>query len=385
MKLFITIFFFSFLFTSLFAIEPNQWNNFQDGTTQGWINGLTNPNPPTVMLDGGPGGKGDAYLHIVSNGSVGAGGKLVIFDTLQWKGDYITAGVNKVSMHLKNFSNMDLSIRIVVQGPGGNFWSVNAIVVPAQSDWQEGEFSLLPADLTGGSGLNATLGDVTQLRILHSVAGGNAGDVIAAALGIDNITAAENPLPVELTSFTANQIGNKVSLSWTTATETNNRGFEIERKLINNGDDEEWRIIGFKEGAGSTTEQRNYIYYDNLPDIIIIKTAYRLKQIDFNGTYSYSNIVYLEKVAPYNFNLSQNFPNPFNPTTKIKFKLPSDEFVSLKVYNLPGDEIAVLINEKIIAGSYEINFKAENLSSGIYFYQLIAGKFSETKKMIILR
>ncbi len=385
MKLFITIFFFSFLFTSAFAIEPNQWNNFEDGTTQGWTCGLPNPNPPMVMFDGGPGGNGNAYLHVMSNGGTGAGGKLVVFDTIQWTGNYIAAGVNKISMHLKNIANENLFIRIVVQGPGGSFWSVNAAMLAPQSDWQVAQFSLLPADLTGGSDLNATLSDVTQLRILHSVAGSNIGDVVAADLGIDNISAAENPLPVELVSFTANQNGSIVTLNWVTATETNNRGFEIERKLIKNENEEGWRIIGFKEGAGTTTDQRNYIYYDNLADIIVDKAAYRLKQINFNGTFTYSDIVYLEKVAPYNFSLSQNFPNPFNPATKIKFNLPSDEFVSLKIYNLPGNEIAVLINEKRTAGSYEINFEAGDLPSGIYYYQLVAGRFSETKKMILMK
>ncbi len=385
MKLFITFFFFSFLFTSIFAIEPNQWDNFQDGTTQGWGSGAQNPNPPMVMPDGGPGGNGDAYLHVMSNGGIGAGGKLITFNTLQWAGNYISAGVTVVSMYMKNFSNENLSMRIVVQGPGGSFWSVNAIMLLPQSDWQIVQFSLLPTDLTGGSDLNATLSGVTQFRILHSVAGSSAGDIIAADLGIDNITAAENPLPVELVSFTANQKGTIIVLNWVTASEINNRGFEIERKLFNADNELEWRLIGFKEGSGTTAEESNYTFYDDLTNISADKSAYRLKQIDFNGTFAYSNIVYIDKIVPMTFNLLQNFPNPFNPETKIKFNLPSDEFISLKVYNLLGSEVAVLIYEKRSAGIYHINFDASQLPSGVYYYQLTAGQFNETKKMILLR
>ena len=389
MNLLLTIFFFSFLFTSLFAIEPNQWDNFQDGTTQGWTSGLLNPNPPMVMPDGGPGGNGDAYLHVISNGGIGAGGKLVTFNTLQWSGDYISAGVTVVSMYMKNFSDENLSMRIVVQGPGGSFWSLNAIVLSPQSEWQVAQFSLSAADLTGGTDLNATLSNVTQFRILNSVSGSSMGDIIAAALGIDNITAAENPLPVELVSFTAHQNGSTVLLNWVTASEINNFGFEIERKLFQDGNENEWRLIGFKEGFGTTTKESNYTFYDDLKNISAEKSAYRLKQIDFNGTFAYSDIVYIEKIIPLDFNLSQNFPNPFNPETKIKFSLPSDEFVSLKVFNLLGSEVANLVNEKRTAGIYSINFSPiggnAQLPSGVYFYQLIAGQFSETKKMVLLR
>lgn len=386
MKLLITTFFFSFFFNSLFAIEPNQWDNFEDGTTQGWTTGLSNPNPPMNMPDGGPLGNGDAYLHVMANGITGPGGKLVTYNILQWSGNYISAGVTVVSMYMRNFSSVDLSMRIVAQGPGGSFWSVSPVILAAQSDWQVVQFSLLPADLTGGTDLNATLSGVTQLRILHSVSGGDMGDVVTADLGIDNITAAENPiLPVELTSFTAMQNGNTVELNWHTASEINNRGFEIERKLYNGQNESNWILIGFKEGYGTTAEERNYIFYDNLTDVRVDKSAYRLKQIDFNGTFTYSDVVYIDKIAPMNFNLVQNFPNPFNPETTIKFNLPSDEFVSLKVYNLLGSEVAVLINEKRSAGIYHVGFNAAQLPSGVYLYKLTAGQFNETKKMTLLR
>jgi hypothetical protein len=254
-----------------------------------------------------------------------------------------------------------------------------------QSGWQVAQFSLLPAALTGGADLNATLSNVTQFRILHSVVGSHMGDIVDAAIGIDNISAAENPLPVELVSLTVHQNGTTVILNWVTASEINNRGFEIERKLFLDEKELEWRLIGFKEGFGTTSEQKNYTFHDDFSNINADKSAYRLKQIDFNGTFTYSDVVYVDKIVPLTFNLSQNFPNPFNPETKIKFSLPFDEFVSLKVYNIVGSEAAVLINEKRNAGIYFINFNAAQLPSGVYYYQLTAGKLNETKKMILLR
>lgn len=387
MKLFLLFFFFSFLFTSIFAIEPNQWDNFQNGTTQGWGSGAPNPNPPVVNLNGGPGGVGDACLVVTSNGTSGPGSMLITYNTNQWTGNYIAAGVTVISMHINNYSNETLSMRICVKSPGqnGSFWSVNPFMLPPQSGWQVAQFSLLPADLTGGADLNAALSNVTQFRILHSVVGSDMGDIVDAAIGIDNISAAENPLPVELASFIVHQNGTTVILNWVTVSEINNRGFEIERKLFLDEKELEWRLIGFKEGFGTTSEQKNYIFHDDFNNINADKSAYRLKQIDFNGTFTYSDVVYVDKIVPLTFNLSQNFPNPFNPETKIKFSLPFDEFVSLKVYNIVGSEAAVLINEKRNAGIYFINFNAAQLPSGVYYYQLTAGNFFQTNKMILLK
>jgi hypothetical protein len=379
------LFLFPFFFSTLFAIEPNQWDNFQDGTTQGWGSGAPNPNPPVVVMNGGPSGSGDAYLLVTSHGGTGAGSMLITFNTIQWSGDYITAGVTTISMHMNNLTNEELNMRVALQGPGGNFWSVNPVNLPAQSGWQVVQFSLLQSDLTGGSNYNLTLSNVTQLRILHNPVGSHMGATIDADLGIDNITAAADPLPVELTSFTAAQIGNNVVLNWITATEVNNFGFEIERKIFSNESEGEWRLIGFNEGYGTSTGEIKYSYIDDLSAINADKTAYRLKQIDFNGSFTYSNSVYVEKIIPSKFTIEQNYPNPFNPTTKIKFSLPEDEFVSLKIYNQLGKEVAVLINERISAGNHIINFDASDLASGIYYYKISAGKISLTKKMILIK
>lgn len=380
----VTGFLIFFMYTSVFAIEPNQWDNFQDGTTQGWGSGAPNPNPPVVIIDGGPSGTGDAYLLVTSNGTSGAGSMLITYNINQWSGDFITAGVTTVSMHMNNFNSEELNMRVVLQGPGGNFWSVDPVNLPAQSGWQVVQFSLLPADLTGGANYNATLSGVTQFRIIHNPVGSHMGAVIDAELGVDNITAAADPLPVELISFNAFQNNNTIGLNWVTASEINNHGFEIERKFYNNIESD-WRIIGFKEGYGTTSEQKTYSFTDDISGLNAEKAAYRLKQIDFNGSFSYSDIIYVENVIPLTFNLAQNYPNPFNPSTNIKFNLPKDEFVSLKIYNSLGKEVSVIINETTTAGNYVVPFNASELSSGIYYYQLSAGNFSSTKKMLLLK
>ena len=194
-------------------------------------------------------------------------------------------------------------------------------------------------------------------------------------MGADEST--DYPLPVELLSFTADISGNDIILNWSTASELNNRGFEIERK------GSAWESIGFVEGRGTTTEQQDYSFSDkNLP---AGKYHYRLKQIDFDGSYQYSNNIEIELNLPNKFTLGNCFPNPFNPNTKISWQSPVGGHQTLKVYDVLGNEVATLVNEFRNAGSYEVDFDASALSSGVYFYQLKTGNFVDTKKMILLK
>ncbi|AFH47845.1 Hypothetical protein IALB_0133 [Ignavibacterium album JCM 16511] len=189
-------------------------------------------------------------------------------------------------------------------------------------------------------------------------------------------------IPVELTSLTAIANGNIVELSWSTATETNNAGFEILRCTQN---DNEWRTLGFVKGKGTTTNPQNYSFTDK--DLIPGKYYYRLKQIDFDGTFKYSNEIEVEIFTPEKFVLEQNYPNPFNPSTKIGFVIPGGtrNLVTLKVYDTLGNEIATLVNEYKEAGSYQVEFDASNLSSGVYYYKLQNDNITLTKKMILQR
>ena len=191
-------------------------------------------------------------------------------------------------------------------------------------------------------------------------------------------------IPVELISFTATRNTKEVILNWSTATETNNSGFEILKKESGvRSQESEWNKIGFVPGHGTTTEPNHYSFTDN--DVKSGKYRYKLKQIDYDGTFEYSQIVEVEIPFANSFSLQQNYPNPFNPTTSMQYTISSRQFVTLKVYDLLGREVATLVNEEKPAGEYEVEFNAADLPSGIYFYQLKAGEFSKTKKMILLK
>ena len=186
-------------------------------------------------------------------------------------------------------------------------------------------------------------------------------------------------VPVELLSFSASVTTNAVNLNWSTATELNNLGFEIQR----NKEGTEFFTVGFVDGNGTTTELHNYSYTDKNLDNG--KYYYRLKQVDYDGSYEYSDIVEVEWRAFNSYVLEQNYPNPFNPTTTIRFSIKNKSNVRITILNAIGEEVAVVLNEEKEAGYHQVEFNATNLPSGVYFYQLRAGSFIDTKKMILLR
>lgn len=192
-------------------------------------------------------------------------------------------------------------------------------------------------------------------------------------------------VPVELTSFTAASANNEVILNWQTATEVNNKGFEVERKL-----NDVWNAIGYVDGKGTTTDIQNYTYTDK--NVASGQTySYRLKQVDYNGQYEYSNVIEIEvSNIPSQFELVQNFPNPFNPTTRINFNLAVDSRVSIKIFNSIGEEVKTLVSGNYSAGLHNETFDASGLNSGVYVYKIeavgIDGKsFTAAKKMILAK
>ena len=188
-------------------------------------------------------------------------------------------------------------------------------------------------------------------------------------------------IPVELTSFTAIAKDDNVLLSWITSTETNNMGFDIERRSTKSNSG--WQKLGFISGKGTTTEKSNYSFVDKNP--AEGKSYYRLRQIDFDGSSKIYNSVEVDFETVKEYSLSQNYPNPFNPGTEINYTLAKSGNVTLKVYNLLGSEIATLVNGFMEAGKHSVKFDANNITSGIYFYTIKADNFTSTRKMILMK
>ena len=206
------------------------------------------------------------------------------------------------------------------------------------------------------------------------------------AIGTEEV----NPVPVELSAFSANVNNQTVLLAWRTETEVNNYGFEIQKSEQSQLD---WESIGFVNGNGNSNSPREYEFTDRYPGFG--KYLYRLRQIDNDGTYRFSNTIDVTVNSPGNYVLYQNYPNPFNPETKIEYQIKNDGIVKLTVFDILGREVKVLVNEKKNTGKYFIDWKGENsngekVSSGIYFYKMEVrenkgGFYSQTKKLIIIK
>ncbi len=188
-------------------------------------------------------------------------------------------------------------------------------------------------------------------------------------------------IPVELTSFTAITRDDNVLLNWITSTETNNLGFDIERRSTKSNS--AWQKLGFVNGKGMTTEKSAYSFVDKNP--ADGKSYYRLKQIDFDGTSKIYNSVEVDFETVKEYSLSQNYPNPFNPSTEINYTLAKSGNITLKVYNLLGSEVATIVNGFMEAGKHSVKFDANDITSGIYFYTIKADNFTSTRKMILMK
>ncbi|MBK7501150.1 MAG: endonuclease [Ignavibacteriales bacterium] len=196
-----------------------------------------------------------------------------------------------------------------------------------------------------------------------------------------------DPLPVELTSFSAATIGSTVKLNWQTATELNNYGFEVERCALS-AERQAWDKIGFVNGNGNSNSPKDYSFVDDFAGKPAYRTgrySYRLKQIDNDGQFEYSKTINVDFNGVKKFELSQNYPNPFNPTTTIRFNLPEAGNVKLTLFNILGQELRTLVNEYKESGVHTINFDASDLNSGMYIYKIETGAFVQTRKMTLIK
>ncbi|HMN24474.1 MAG TPA: T9SS type A sorting domain-containing protein [Ignavibacteriaceae bacterium] len=279
-----------------------------------------------------------------------------------------------------NYSGFNFIATAIEFDNDGNLW------IGTESFTNNAE--LIKFDGTNWTTFNSTNSQLPQTYSINDLTFDKFGNLWIATASAGLVVFNENGIvPVELASFTSSVTDNNVTLSWQTATETNNRGFQIERRKTQNESNENWNSIGFVNGNGTTTEPQSYSFVDK--DLEAGKYNYRLKQIDFDGTFEYSNTIEVEINVPSKFSLEQNYPNPFNPNTIIQYSISSRQFVSIKVFDVLGKEVATLVNEEKNAGNYNIEFNPEssikNPASGIYFYQLKAGNFIETKKMTLLK
>lgn len=229
---------------------------------------------------------------------------------------------------------------------------------------------------------HSTLTTGSDPLVLKTVCLRQGSSANAANLILDGIKVSRSwsmIVPVELTSFTASAKGRSVTLNWTTASEINNKGFYVE--FAKKGS--EFREALFIEGKGSTTEKNDYSAV--IPNLSNGRYEFRLRQVDFDGTITYSPVVEATILTTGSFVLDQNYPNPFNPSTTITFQLPEDADVSLKLYNVMGQEIKTVLNKRMTAGSHSIALDADDLSAGVYLYQLKAGSYTSTKKLTLVK
>jgi len=195
-----------------------------------------------------------------------------------------------------------------------------------------------------------------------------------------------NVLPVELSKLNGYRVSNGVALDWETSSENGNYGFEVQR-LVTSSDKNtnDWKAIGFVQGHGTSTVSHFYSYEDISPGVTNGKElCYRLKQIDLNGGYQYSGTISVNQVIS-GFNLLSVYPNPFNPITTIRFSLTETDYISLKIFNLMGQDVAELVNSVLPAGVHEVEFEGENLASGKYFIRLQAGDQVRISKVTLLK
>jgi hypothetical protein len=211
--------------------------------------------------------------------------------------------------------------------------------------------------------------------------------ITATSFSEFTVSDGDNPLPVEITSFTGTSTARGVELAWNVVSEQDNAGFIVFRdgqQIAHYNTTPELR------GRGTTSEAKTYRYIDASGLEVGRTYTYTLRSVDFNGTVHHIDrtavvqVTAIPKVV-YTYKLEQNYPNPFNPTTNIAFSIKEAGFVSLKVYDLLGREVATLVSELRPAGNYTVRFDAAGLGSGVYFYTLSSGGFSQTKKMMIVK
>ncbi|QQS35187.1 MAG: T9SS type A sorting domain-containing protein [Ignavibacteriales bacterium] len=388
--LFLVIFSGSFLFSQTTIVEWNFPNSPDDSLADAGI-------PPNALKIISPVGTTGSITYPAgfTTQSISTTGWTDGLDTKYWMIEFSTSLYSQLTVSSRQQSSntgprdFKIQYRVGLAGTWTDLAGTNPIIVA--NNFTLGVVNEIP--------LPAVCDDQPSVFLRWIMISNNAvtGGVVAGTgtSRIDNIqivSALNEPMPVELISFTGSVIENSVVLKWQTATETNNYGFEIERKILKQArlpvgqvqnDNSGWERIGFVIGNGNINSPVNYFYEDK--SVSSGYYSYRLKQIDFDGKYAYSNVIELELSKPNNFSLEQNYPNPFNPLTTIEFSLREPSFVTIKIFNAAGEEVATILKEQKSEGDHKIIFDGSNFASGIYFYTLSDGSGISIKKMQLLK
>ncbi len=285
---------------------------------------------------------------------------------------------------------------VISEDAGGSAFTAGSVLLSYDTD--DGVFDAAHLRIAqgpdAGGGTWVDLGGVGSAATTGTITSNSFTDLTNSAFALANSTGGTNALPVVLSSFNVSNMGRTIQLNWATSTEKNCSKFEIERSIIDEKNTSiVWNSVGSINAAGTTTSARNYSYSEK--NLQAGNYQYRLKMVDYDGSYEYSKVLEVKIAFPKNFELSQNYPNPFNPSTKINYNLPSDSKVSIEVYNIAGVKICQLVNEEQSKGYYSVAFNStsisKTISSGIYFYRLTAvdknssSSFSSIKKMVLLK
>ena len=359
------------------AAVPNNmvamfWDDL-DGRTQGTVHRLQDGNKFYIQFTNWQkySGTGSLTFQVVLHQN----GKIVIYY------NNMNATLNSATIGIENVAGND-GLQVAYNA---NYVANNlALEFAAEPDW-------LSNNVHSGTLYNGNSVDVELTFHAEDYPVGNysmdmkvsSNDPVNSIVTVP-VTMEISVIPVELTSFVAKNEKNNVTLNWSTATEVNNSGFHIERKL--NGTSE-WTKLSFVSGKGTTTERNNYSYIDK--SLTVGKYSYRLKQIDLDGTFEYSPVIEIDVNAPNEYTLYQNYPNPFNPSTTIEYSLPEKADVTISIYTAIGELVTTLVNGTVEAGYQKASFNALNLTSGTYIYQIRAvgsGRtFVDTKKMVLIK
>ncbi len=403
-------------------ISLGQEDDFQDGTREGWQNGAVG-SAITNIPNGGPNGAGDRFLQVVADGS-GPAGRLVVFNDAQWRGDYVAAGVTEIEADLQNLGQTDLDVRVWLEGAGGRFVSTDPVSLAPGSGWRAATFSVEPGALTfagqGPNDVDATLSNVTRLRIYHATVPIAPGPFIVGTLGIDNVTAGpaggggELDLEAENTTPLTVSAGGSVGFSYTIENSTDAPATGdlwytaspggVSGVILSGTLPAGQTLSGsFTQAIPPSAPAGTYTYTLNIgvfPGSVVDSETFTLVitsplragegpagwAVSRVTPWTLATAATSRSVsAPEAFGLSGAWPNPFRASTTLSLDVPAAGPVSVTAYDLLGRRVAVLMEGEVEAGTHAVAFEPAGLPSGVYVVSARSAHGTSTRRVTLLR